>query len=300
MINNRLTSDREELLEAVRSVNPSLKKTSRKFDEQMWPRMSEIEAVRIQWNNDSAVLGETIRRACVDEPTLCPNADMAVRGKAAELSGETQAMTNLTIQALAGLFNGLARIEGRKAVVLMSEGFIAEESWPFVREAVGLAARANTHLYTIDARGLDTHGMAEHLSGADPGANDAVSRMLNQLDEGADAMNSLAVDTGGFVVRNTNILDAAVGRIVDDASHYYVLGYRPEAAADGKFRKISVKVKRQGVSVRARSGYVATPKAAATTTVATRPSVAPPATAPNEPPSGRSEKSQPTGDCRRV
>ena len=268
MINGRLTSDREELLNAVRAVKPSFKKVSRKFDEQMWPRMSEIEAARIQWQNDETVRSEVIRRACADDPTLCINADVAVRGKAADLAGETQATSNLTIQALSGLFNGLARIEGRKTVLLMSEGFIAEESWPLVRQAVGLAARANARLYTIDARGLDTHGMDDHLSGIDPGGSDAVSRMLNQLDEGADAMNSLAVDTGGFVVRNTNILDAAVGRIFDDASRYYVLGYRPTAAPDGRFRKISVRVKRPGVSVRARSGYVATPRAAAATTEA--------------------------------
>src|SRR6185295_225329 len=43
----------------------------------------------------------------------------------------------------------------------------------------------------------------------------------------------------------------------------YVVGYRP-AALDGKFHKISVKVKRTGVAVRARKGYVATARPATT------------------------------------
>ena len=73
-------------------------------------------------------------------------------------------------------------------------------------------------------------------------------------------MNSLAVDTGGFVVRNTNIFDQALERIAADAGNYYVLGYRSDRAPDSKFRKLTVKVSRPGIVVRARRGYIATPR----------------------------------------
>ncbi len=102
-------------------------------------------------------------------------------------------------------------------------------------------------------------------------------------------MNSLAVDTGGFVVRNTNHLDAIVNRIVDDASHYYVLGYRPQAMPDGKFHKIAVKLRRPGLTFRARRGYVAAvvPAPAPATPVAQTPAaptgVVVPPVAPTEP-----------------
>ena len=35
-------------------------------------------------------------------------------------------------------------------------------------------------------------------------------RVLEQMDMGGDSVNSLAVDTGGFVVRNTNLFDRAI------------------------------------------------------------------------------------------
>jgi len=128
MINNRLTSDAKELQKAVQSLNPNLKKQTRRFDQLSWPRMSEIEAVRIQLNSDRMVYDEVIQRACTDEPTLCPNAEVAVRGKASQLTDDMRVSSNLTIQALGALFNGLERMDGRKTVLLMSEGFLAEES----------------------------------------------------------------------------------------------------------------------------------------------------------------------------
>ncbi len=46
--------------------------------------------------------------------------------------------------------------------------------------------------------------------------------------------------------------------MLDDSRSYYVLGYRPSnSVADGTFRSITVKVKRPGIDVRARKGYVA-------------------------------------------
>ena len=44
------------------------------------------------------------------------------------------------------------------------------------------------------------------------------------------------------------------------AGTYYVLGYQPtNSIMDGKFRKIAVKAKEPGLTIRARKGYVASP-----------------------------------------
>jgi len=260
--NDRLTTDREELIASVRKAKPNLASNSRLFDARMWPRLTEIEAVRIVVNADRSVIGMAVQRACADDPGQCRFAEEAVRGKAQRMAGDSRAESARTLQTIGAALNGLARFNGRKTILLMSEGFIAEESWPLVQEAVGRAARANARIYTLDARGLDRP--MRTVDDVDPGGADSVQRMLEQMDFGADAINSLAVDTGGFVAKNLNIFDKAIDRIGDDAGSYYVLGYRPTTAQDGTFHSINVIVKRPGVSVRARRGYVANVREAAT------------------------------------
>jgi VWFA-related protein len=235
MAKDRLTSNRDELLKAVKDAKPDSAKSSRAFDERMFPRLSEIEAVRIAVGGDKEVLAEAVRRACADDPSECRfDPESLIRNKATQMADVARAESARTLQILRVLVAGLTRFEGRKTILLMSEGFIAEETWPLVQEVVGTAARANARLYTLDARGLE-RGLRSIDDGA-PGTDDANARMLEQMDVGADSINSLAVDTGGFVVRNTNQFDKAVARIADDVNHYYVLAYRPAAPPDGKFQ----------------------------------------------------------------
>jgi len=257
MTNDRLTSNREELLRTVKDAKPSTDKTSRIFDERQWPRLSETEAIRITVNADRLVLEDAVRRACDDDPDQCKRADpnAAVRAKAAQMAQNTRAASAITLRTLSTLLTGLAKIPGRKTLLLMSEGFLAEDEWPLVHETVTLAARANARIYTLDARGLN-RGMRS-VDDVAPSGDDRTARLLEQMDFGADSVNSLAVDSGGFVVRNTNQFDAAIARIADDAGNYYVLGIRPGAPADGRFHPITVKVKRPNVATRARRGYVA-------------------------------------------
>jgi VWFA-related protein len=74
----------------------------------------------------------------------------------------------------------------------------------------------------------------------------------------AAVLGRLANETGGFLIDNSNDLGKGVARIQVERTTYYLLGYQPtNAALDGKFRKVTVKVKRGKYVVRARPGYVA-------------------------------------------
>src|SRR5205814_2708233 len=75
---------------------------------------------------------------------------------------------------------------------------------------------------------------------------------------------TLAEATDGLAIVDSNSLAGGMKRIVDDLSSYYLLGYYSNAKLDGRFHAITVRVKRPGVQVRARRGYLAATPAAMT------------------------------------
>jgi VWFA-related protein len=87
----------------------------------------------------------------------------------------------------------------------------------------------------------------------DPGRLFSGQHSLN----GNRALEMMVSITDGLRISETALMESGLRRIVDDLSNYYLLGYYSPANADGRFHKITVRVKRPGVNVRARSGYLA-------------------------------------------
>jgi VWFA-related protein len=127
------------------------------------------------------------------------------------------------------------------------------------RELLDEANRANVTFYPIDPRGLavlDTplDAQSPNPMGTKP-VSPTVTEDQNQLRERLETLRNLASATDGRMTE-TNDFAAGMKKIADDLSEYYLLGYySTNAATDGKFRKITVRVKRPGVEVRARRGY---------------------------------------------
>jgi VWFA-related protein len=265
MVGNRLTGSGEELIAAVRSARISADQTSRRRDLQDWPRMSEVEAIRIAVNFDNYVLDQVVRRAEREGASGRIPVDVrpTVMEKARLVVNQLRPAAAHTLTTLQALVNGLARVPGRKTVVFMTEGFFVEESWAQLQQIVGLAARSNVRLYSIDALGLRRRDPGTDLREMTP-LETGGSIPLDAFNTVEEGPNMLANDTGGYVIRNTNDFAGALAEIARDTSHYYVIGYSPtNAVMDGSFRSITVKVKPAGLSVRARRGYVATPQLAA-------------------------------------
>ena len=130
------------------------------------------------------------------------------------------------------------------------------------RDLVTLANRTNVSVYPVATSGLaaiDTP-INERIS-VNP-ANRTQETMLgrdaNRLQGRVQALRTLAEQTDGIAIVQTNDLAGGIRRIVDDVSAYYLMGYSPtNAKADGRYRRIEVRMKRPGVNIRARRGYVA-------------------------------------------
>jgi VWFA-related protein len=174
--------------------------------------------------------------------------------------------------SLRGLVQLLAPLPGRKTVVLFSEGLqitnSTVERWGRLTDE---ANRQNVSFYTFDAQGLkvlsDQAAMGRMLG---PSFGTGFSRGLygDNLEQRNEALLNgtthglaeLASSTGGQYISNTNNLAGAFARVNEDRRSYYMLSYSStNPTLDGKFRSITVKVLRQGLTVHARRGYVASP-----------------------------------------
>ena len=67
---------------------------------------------------------------------------------------------------------------------------------------------------------------------------------------------SLAAETGGFSISNTNDIDAELDKLDQQLSNYYILGFQSNNPKhDGAFRNVKVKTELKGVTLKYRPGY---------------------------------------------
>jgi VWFA-related protein len=155
----------------------------------------------------------------------------------------------------------LEELPGRKAIVLLSEGYPYElgkcgnRVEKAINALIDTVNRAGVAIYTIDVRGV-----VVTFPGADVADASAAVRSTN-LFRSQDILNMLAKESGGTFVHSNNDLAGAIRRAADDQNGYYLIGYEPGESTftkveDGRvFHKLSVRVKRPDLVVRSRTGF---------------------------------------------
>ena len=125
------------------------------------------------------------------------------------------------------------------------------------RELLQRANRANVSFYPIDARGLVVFDTP--IEWGVPPAVDA-AWLRNRYDN----LRTMASQTDGEAILNTNDIAGNMKKVFADVGSYYLLSYySTNPKLDGRFRRIRVEVKRENVEVRARPGYLAPTEAEA-------------------------------------
>jgi VWFA-related protein len=115
--------------------------------------------------------------------------------------------------------------DGRKALVLVSEGFRPAQP----RAIVYAANRNHVSIHPVDP-------------GPDPADHDAMLR-------------TLAEQTAGYASVNEADLGAAFTQATTDLDHQLIVTFESDSPEDGRFRPVQVRVKRPGAQIRARTGY---------------------------------------------
>ena len=125
-----------------------------------------------------------------------------------------------------------------------------------------LAQRANRHNVTFYA--VDPRGLAAFDDSIGPMRPASPAQDRERMAARQGGLRELAGNTDGAVVLNTNDVRGGVARMIGDLGAYYLMQYySTNTRLDGRFRSIAVRVRRAGVQVRARPGYLAPTEAEA-------------------------------------
>ncbi|MBA3949830.1 MAG: VWA domain-containing protein, partial [Acidobacteria bacterium] len=112
------------------------------------------------------------------------------------------------------------------------------------------AQRAHLNLYPVNPRGLTGFGDVTVESA------DAMDGSIAALRAQVALERTVAENTGGIAITQTNLFDENIERAFVENRGYYILGYHStNTSTDRKLRKLSVTVARPDVTVRSRSGY---------------------------------------------
>ncbi len=236
-------------------------------------RISDYEAMRLHLHRDQQIGSQVVRRYY--EYRLIPETpghaereeagltDIGeghplIRAKSAEVYQAARVRQQATFNALERVAESLATAKGRKSILLVSEGFVLEPNLPESKSAIKAAREANAVVYFLDARGLTDLLPTADAAMADPTDLRDLNAQLDLALLDSLGAQSLAVNTGGFAIKNSNDLSVGMRRIDRQSRSYYLIGFPiTDVKRNGKFRKIEVKVNRPDVKVVARKGYYA-------------------------------------------
>ena len=230
---------------------------------------SELKTVQ-DFTSDRDLLIATINKFRIGESS--ENATTADTGAdSQDVSGQFVAdetefnifNSDLKLAALEDAARKLGEYPEKKALVYLSSGIQKNgvDNQSQLRATVNTAIRSNVAFYPIDVRGLSAAvpgGDATQAAAAGnnlysgAGQNSVRSNFNNQQ----ETLATLALDTGGKALLDSNDLTEGIRQVQEDFSSYYVLSYASaNTAMDGKYRRIQVKLSPKLADLRAKLDY---------------------------------------------
>jgi VWFA-related protein len=260
-------------------------------------RMLLAAVDQVRWTSHAVGIGGGAAYETIGAPALggIGPLDVAQLDKIDSVDRATLATTASLLQVV----RGMADLPGRKSVILISDGLrltSPDEMNPMdgskdigtgsflspisasMRRVADESVRAGVVLYAIDTRGANSLNAkaADRLKPADPrpGRNtepiapngiDPWAMTQGRRDEYSDNQWGgifLTAQTGGFMITESNRIDAALERVMADQRGYYLLGFQPPAdsmepdsAGTPDYHRLKIEVLRPGLKVRSHAGF---------------------------------------------
>ncbi len=156
--------------------------------------------------------------------------------------------TDRQLAALQTASQMLGKLNEKKSLVYFGSGLrmSGTDNQAQMRATVNAARKAGVTFFTVDSRGLVASAPLGDATRPSAGGNAAytgagVMTQLTNLQRSQDALWTLAADTGGKALLDSNDLGVGIKQAQDAITSYYVLGYyTSNAERDGKQRKIKI------------------------------------------------------------
>jgi len=268
-VSQPFTSDRDLLLSLVAELHKKVQRAG--TVKSQCPELTDLQAQHIRNN----LPDETPLRVAIAETVICQNletlpnpemvAEPVVRSAAAQQFEENQHRYRSLLTSLRQYLRSLRHFEGKKSLILISDGFLSDYVRYELQDVTDMALRSGVIFNTVDVRGLYTTNY-QASDRVVAGTNNESFALLSRKPQmrtddfryQEDPLRQLSGETGGMHIGNTNDLAAGMRKIIDSQSFYYILSYStPNAKSDGRYHKIKLEVTRPGLQVTYRKGYYA-------------------------------------------
>jgi VWFA-related protein len=268
-VNQPFTSDRDLLLSLAGDLHKKVQRIGTVKSE--CPELTDTQAQQIRnLQSDNTPL-----RVAIAETILCHHleslpdpeqtAEAMVKSAAAQQFEENQHRYRSLLNSLRQYLRSLRHFEGRKSLILISDGFLSDYVRYELQDVTDMALRSGVIFNTVDVRGLFTTNY-QASDNVVVGNNQETFVLLSRkpqmriddMQQQELPLRQLSSETGGMHIGNTNDLAAGMRKIIDSQSFYYILSYAtPNAKSDGHYHKIKLEVTRPGLKVTYRKGYYA-------------------------------------------
>lgn len=235
------------------------------------PPMNESEAMAIV-NGDSRILDYFVEQLLRElnqprprQPSVATRSrsqyETMVRARAKSIVDQQASIINQSLNTFERFIRASAQLPWQKLAFFISDGFQMIEglnSNTDLRRIADAASHSATIIYSVDARGLISGAPEASRKQAFDYTGRLASSGTRAITGSQEPLRTLALDSGGLPILDTNAPMVEMGRAVTETSSYYQVAWRPEEQdpRERKFQVVEVKLlKHPDLNVRVRHGF---------------------------------------------
>jgi VWFA-related protein len=208
---------------------------------------------------DTDALNRVVLRECDPDDTSCPT---AVRQEAHAMAGYYETEAQQRLHGISNLVYGLARVPGRKTVIMVSGGMMSTTRTGGRPDVTGLmsiigeaaaAAEANFYVIHWDMSFFEAYSATTRRTVHAP--QHAFQSLFDDRTAMSQGLEWFAGKSGGALLRvEAGSGEHVFNRVLRETSAYYLLGVEPQPEdRDGASHFLRVRVKPRGSTVRHRT-----------------------------------------------